>query len=492
MSIAFLAATPEVAAALQQLRSVASVGATVGSGGALGGASLVGAGAAVIFMAGDSPPKPMPVSPNPFEGISRFMIRASDAIAVVTAHPAAAVPAVGLPEDVSPTTSAAVDPLDRLAVALQAWDGAGPLEIGGFVFERLPNADGMSVVKITIATDTISDIIRVAQEVRDAFSYNTHVITVETDSDKLGENLLRWGQRYHDDLFAEFKGQQERLLAMNDKLKRGEPLSDDDNALLRAIIRKIQDQKSAMAVDVDILKELLYKTDKKTTQVFHGVMHDLNPRLGYLQVFDIPVSQLEMGKPLGENELALLDKFNQVTLDYAVRYAIALAKLDLKADFMNVAVNVGGLDIDLVNQEEFELLVDILTNLVSNAVRYSDPKKGRRTITVSARRVGDGLEIEVADNGIGIPADKLKDLGRFEFRVKEKAVEGSQGKGLWHVLKRLKELGWGDLWIKSTHGEGSTMRFVVPDQALRYSHTDLLPGTPVLGRGFYKLGSHHE
>ena len=494
MSYFFVAANPGVAAALQQLRVAAQ---TAGPSSALGGASLVGAGAAVVFIAGDSSPKPVPVVPNPFEGISRFMSRASAVIDMATADPEAAALAVGLPEDASFTTVADVDPLDRLADALRAWDGMAPLEVGGFIFERLSGAGVVPVVKITIATERVSDIIRVAQEVRVAFSPTTQIETVVVDSDALGIELLRWGHRCHNALFSELKGYLPQLLSINGKLKQGEEISDADKALLCTITQKIQDQKIAMALNLDVLKTLLYNTNEHTKQIFQGVVHDVNPRLAYLQLFGIPVSLLEMGVVLGESEFELLDKFDQVSLDYAVRYAVALAKLDLKNSAVLVEINVGGLDIELVRQEDFDKVTDILANLISNASRYSDPKKAKPTITVSARREREGLVIEVSDNGIGISEEKLKELGQFKFRVGEKDVEGSQGIGLWHVLKQLQELGWGDLWVQSTHGEGSTFRFVIPDPALRYS-SDFMPVTPAPkydqtsnGR-FYKLSSHHE
>lgn len=498
MSYFFVAATPGVTAALQQLRMAASAAQTIGSGGALGGASFVAAGASVALIAGDSTPRPLPVTPSPFEGISRFVASASAVIDAATADPKTAALVVGLPEDVSSTTAADVDPLDRLADVLRAWDGVAPLEIGGFVFESLSSVDGASVVKVTIKTERVSDIIRMAREVRFAFPSTIRIVTVITDPDTLGKAMLRWGHRYHDELFAELKGQQERICAINDKLKRGESLSYEDKGLLHAIIRKIQAQTNAMAVDLDILKTLLYKTDERTAQVFHGVVHDVNPRLGYLQLFGIPVVQLEAGAVLGEGELLLLDKFNQVSLDYAVRYAAALAKLDLKNGVLLLEIDVGGLDVELVRQEDFDVVTDVLANLISNASRYSDSKKEKRIIRVFARREEDGFAIEVLDNGIGIPEEKLKKLGQYKFRVGEKDVEGSQGVGLWHVLKHLEELGWGKLWVKSIHGEGSSFRFVIPDQALRYSRDKPLLAAPVLdsaqhpSTGFHEVGSYHE
>lgn len=73
--------------------------------GATGTASAVGASAFAYFLSGDSSPRPMPqVQPNPFEGITRFMIRASEVLAESAEQPA---PAVDLPGD--PTSSTTTD-----------------------------------------------------------------------------------------------------------------------------------------------------------------------------------------------------------------------------------------------------------------------------------------------------------------------------------------------------------------------------------------------
>lgn len=78
-----------------------------------------------------------------------------------------------------------------------------------------------------------------------------------------------------------------------------------------------------------------------------------------------------------------------------------------------------------------ELLGQALVNLVENALKYYEPQPGQPgRITVGARRAGDRVLIEVADNGPGIPAeDRQRVLERF-VRLEKSRTEPGSGLGL--------------------------------------------------------------
>jgi PAS domain S-box-containing protein len=108
-------------------------------------------------------------------------------------------------------------------------------------------------------------------------------------------------------------------------------------------------------------------------------------------------------------------------------------------------------------------LKQIMYNLLSNAIKFT-PEGGR--IRITAGRPLDapsGIEIAVADTGIGI---KPEDQGRIfrEFEQLESAyVREQQGTGLGLALtKKLVELHGGRIWVDSEFGRGTTFRFVLP------------------------------
>lgn len=155
-----------------------------------------------------------------------------------------------------------------------------------------------------------------------------------------------------------------------------------------------------------------------------------------------------------------------ITVSFDASDGASLAFVPAAGD-VKVKVDEAAFSFTLANDDHFQILVEILTNLISNAARYSDPIKEKREIHITVRRTADGTEIEVRDNGIGIPADKLSEIGQFGFRVGEKAVDGSHGYGLWQTQQNLRDLGWGPLQIDSTHGEGSTFRFTIPSRDIQ-------------------------
>ncbi|HTV33879.1 MAG TPA: CheR family methyltransferase [Methylocella sp.] len=105
------------------------------------------------------------------------------------------------------------------------------------------------------------------------------------------------------------------------------------------------------------------------------------------------------------------------------------------------------------------LLVRMLCNLVSNAVKYTDNGK----ILTGCRRRGNNLRIEVWDTGIGIPPDKINAVFDEFYRVDE--AEGDKfgfGLGL-HIVKRFANLLGYQIDIRSTLGKGTMFAVVIPN-----------------------------
>lgn len=105
-------------------------------------------------------------------------------------------------------------------------------------------------------------------------------------------------------------------------------------------------------------------------------------------------------------------------------------------------------------------LVQVLINLVGNAVRFSDPGDA---VLLGAEPVGDQIEFSVSDTGRGIPPDKLEAIfGRFsQVNSSDTREKGGTGLGL-AICRGLVEQMGGRIWVESTLGQGSTFRFELP------------------------------
>lgn len=113
----------------------------------------------------------------------------------------------------------------------------------------------------------------------------------------------------------------------------------------------------------------------------------------------------------------------------------------------------------LIAMADSQRLVQVLGNLASNAAKYA---QGGGLIRFHARRIYDGVRIEVIDNGPGLSAEKQAQL--FEpfnrLGLERTAIEG-HGIGLT-LAKRLTELQGGSIGVISKPGEGATFWIELP------------------------------
>lgn len=106
-------------------------------------------------------------------------------------------------------------------------------------------------------------------------------------------------------------------------------------------------------------------------------------------------------------------------------------------------------------------LVQILTNLLSNAGKYT---QAGGEIRLGARYLDAGLiEVAVSDSGIGIPAGVQARIFEPFFRTVDARTGGEPGTGLGlSITRQLVELQGGQIWFTSAPGEGTTFSFTLP------------------------------
>ncbi len=102
----------------------------------------------------------------------------------------------------------------------------------------------------------------------------------------------------------------------------------------------------------------------------------------------------------------------------------------------------------------------VLINLLSNAIKFSHEGS---EVVVSMRRQGRCLAMTVSDRGIGMSPESVKRIGEPFFQAEDGLARQYEGTGLGlSIAKGLVELHEGELQVRSSLGEGTSITVVLP------------------------------
>ncbi len=187
---------------------------------------------------------------------------------------------------------------------------------------------------------------------------------------------------------------------------------------------------------------------------FLEIVRSNTERLSILVNDLLDISRIEVGRvSLSLQPIDLREVAEDVMAEVLHRSQAENKPMGLSLDAPPDLPRVYG-DLERVNQ--------ILGNLVDNAYHYI-PENGR--ISIHLQTVNGEVQVDVVDNGIGIPpANQDRVFERF-FRGEDPLVLATPGTGLGlSIVKQLVNMHKGRIWITSTGvpGEGSTFSFTLP------------------------------
>lgn len=128
----------------------------------------------------------------------------------------------------------------------------------------------------------------------------------------------------------------------------------------------------------------------------------------------------------------------------------------------SISIRVVPTTVDLSVEGDLTMLQEVVTNLVSNAVKYT-PDGGRVTVSIDTDQLARAVVVSVADTGMGIPIEAREQVFEKFFRVAsyERMAKGT-GLGLNLCKNIVESVHQGRIGVDSTVGEGSRFWFSIP------------------------------
>jgi two-component system sensor histidine kinase KdpD len=260
-------------------------------------------------------------------------------------------------------------------------------------------------------------------------------------------------------------------------------LTPDQRELLQAFVSQ-----AALAIErVQLAEqaqraELLQAAEKLRTTLLNMISHDLRTplvsitgALSSLQEEDVEFDKATR-RSLLENALEEAERLNRLVGNLLDMTRIEAGALQLTSEPCDVQDVIGSaleqaerwlerhpvtvdvpVDLPLVPMD-FVLMVQVLVNLLDNAVKYSPPDS---PIEVRARVDGSELQIQVADRGIGIPPADLERVFDKFYRVQRPGSVSGSGLGL-SICKGIVEAHGGRIWAQNREDGGTLVALDLP------------------------------
>ena len=146
----------------------------------------------------------------------------------------------------------------------------------------------------------------------------------------------------------------------------------------------------------------------------------------------------------------------------AAAEVVAGAVAEMRAMADQATVTLAALPMDALVLADRDRVTQALTNLISNAIKFSPP--GGTVLVAAGPADAKGLvQFSVTDQGTGIPADQLEAIfDRFaQVDASDTRAKGGTGLGL-PICRGIVQQHGGRIWVTSEPGQGSTFAFTLP------------------------------
>ncbi len=264
-------------------------------------------------------------------------------------------------------------------------------------------------------------------------------------------------------------------------------LDDGDASLLRSVANYI-----GVAIHNARLYEAMARTNADKDKFFSIVAHDLKgpftPVMGnaelLAQMADVlPTAEIQKMSQSIHRSARTVFRLLENLLTWARmqmgRMEYQPQDLSLKqtaaqtVDVLTATANQKGVTLhnsisaDMFVYADPNMLDTVIRNVTNNAIKFT-PKGGQVTIEAQPQPVNEAdatpqIAVAITDTGVGISPENLDKLFKLDSQHTTTGTDKESGTGLGLLLcKELVEQHGGQIWVESTGGEGTTVRFTIP------------------------------
>jgi len=229
-------------------------------------------------------------------------------------------------------------------------------------------------------------------------------------------------------------------------------------------------------------RERLRKANQELDSFLYSTSHDLRAPIAsilgltYLGKVDLKEAQAREFMQMIEDRVKKLDMVigDILSLSRTKKFDVRIDTIDfnvlLEETITDLKFNKGASAIELqynysaqhVFRSDYNQLKIVLSNLLANALKYHNLAQDRPFIRVGFRLIADRAEIEVEDNGAGIPEESVSRI--FDMFYRASLNTDGTGLGLYIVKEALCKIN-GTIAVRSTYGKGSTFTVHVENPA---------------------------
>ncbi|MCK4922667.1 MAG: hybrid sensor histidine kinase/response regulator [Bacteroidales bacterium] len=246
---------------------------------------------------------------------------------------------------------------------------------------------------------------------------------------------------------VEFKKLHSELKLNNEQLEKS---IEEKNQLLGIAAHDLRSPLCTVSSYIDFLDS---KSSENTFEGQEQIMSTLNSQVNFM--LDLVTDVLDFAKiESGKLELKKT-KFDLISF---MEKAIELN--NLLGVKKNISILPEYTDHKIMIEADLNKLKQVLDNLFSNAMKFSDPHTFIHLDIISSEKE---VQISVKDQGKGIPESELDNLFQAFGTTSVKSTAGEKSTGLGLVsVKKIVETHGGRIWVESEVGKGSEFHFTIP------------------------------